>query len=150
MTDKNFDQTKKTFDQEEIDQTIPFMMGKFKRRGQPTQYNTAEDLENAVCNYFIYCKKNKLPANISSLCLYLGFSSRQALSNIINNRENKSIVAVAERAKLAIECAYEQRDGAMAIFCLKNMGWVDKQEVKQEMKLINPIRLCVDTEDLNI
>lgn len=98
--------------------------------GRPRAYKTPEALSVAVDEYF---QQEATSPTITGLALHLGFLSRQAL----NNYEGYSVEFhdVVKRAKLRVECSYEQglRKQACAgsIFALKNMGqpWTDKQEL---------------------
>jgi hypothetical protein len=59
----------------------------------------------------------------------MGFASRQSLYDYGNKEDYSYII---KRAKVVIEMSYEQmlltKASTGAIFALKNMGWVDKQE----------------------
>ena len=67
---------------------------------------------------------------ICGLAYYLGFASRQSLSDYEDKIEFTDII---KRARLRIEMNYEEslqdKSPAGSIFALKNMGWHDKTEV---------------------
>ena len=60
------------------------------------------------------------------MALYLGFESRQSISDYATRNEEFSYII--KRAKLCVENSYELSGTAFDIFALKNMGWTDKQE----------------------
>lgn len=74
----------------------------------------------------------------SGLALYLGFSSRDALTKFGRKKEYKELV---EKAKLVVERAYEERlhssNPTGAIFALKNFGWTDATEKNVNVN-VNP------------
>ena len=73
------------------------------------------------------------PATFTGLALFLGFNSLQGFEDCEDNDE---FAAALKRGRLCIESVYEkklhQQSPAGAIFALKNMGWNDKTEAKNE------------------
>lgn len=130
-------------------------MAKKKAVGRPPKYNTKEDIQEKIDDYFKKCEGEILkdsdgevvfdkyghpiiinikPPTITGLALALGFTSRQAL---LNYQAKKEFVDTITRAKTRVEQYAEERlfdkDGANgAKFSLANnfKGWNEKQEVK--------------------
>jgi hypothetical protein len=115
--------------------------------GRPPLYNTTEELENKIDEYFEKGVRTKTVVvgrgkdnyeveieipTITGLCLYLGFESRQSFYDMEKNNEFSYTI---KKARLRIENHYEEllQTGtpAAAIFALKNFNWTDKTEVEQ-------------------
>ncbi|MDU4890976.1 MAG: terminase small subunit [Clostridium sp.] len=120
--------------------------------GQPLKFESPEELQERIEEYFIWAKKNKRHITITDLAYYLG-TNRTTLLNYENSMENdwlKSVdddvkvryVNTIKRAKARIEAEYEQglfnkNSVVGTIFTLKNnYNWVDKQEIEQTNKTI--------------
>lgn len=98
--------------------------------GRPRLYQSPEDFDAKVDEYYHSCKATEEPITWTGLALYLGFSSRQSIDEY---QEYEGFSDSVKRAKLLVEWAYEKRvlgaNAAGPIFVLKNMGWSDKQEL---------------------
>lgn len=72
---------------------------------------------------------------ITGLCYYLGFESRQSFYKY---ELNEAFSYIIKKARLRIEQHYEESLQLEAptgsIFALKNMGWVDKNEIDHTSK----------------
>lgn len=104
--------------------------------GRPRKYETAEELEDAVFNYFKQFDEvdnledlRKKPT-VAGLALHLGFASRQSIYDYAEKGEFSYVI---KRALLALEDFHE---GALSgnnvtghVFWLKNHGWADKKEL---------------------
>ena len=79
---------------------------------------------------------------ITGMALFLGFCSRQSLYDYAKVKEYSYII---KRAQMVIEMSYEEmllsKNAGGSIFALKNMGWIDRQEIKQEVTEIAAIKL---------
>lgn len=106
--------------------------------GRPPYFATVADLEAKIQDYFDSCQPEMFgdqiiynPPTVTGLALYLGFAQRKSL---LDYKEREEFCNTIKRAISCVENAYEQRLSANnptgAIFALKNMGWVDKQEVE--------------------
>lgn len=97
--------------------------------GRPAHFNNAEELENQVVKYFESEDGFDHPT-VTGLALFLGFESRQSVYDYEKNGEYSYII---KRARLRVENGYEKalmsEKPTGAIFALKNMGWIEKQEV---------------------
>lgn len=104
--------------------------------GRPRLYKTPEQFDAKVYEYQQYCKENEEPVTWTGLALYLGFSSRQSISEY---EKYEGFSDSVKRAKLFVEWHYEMRvngnNAAGPIFVLKNMGWSDKQQIEHSEKV---------------
>ena len=126
--------------------------------GRPPEYATAEELQAKIVEYFdkgVLVKKKILKdgfeidvpyPTITGLTLYCGFESRQSFYDY---EKKPAFTYTIKKARLFIEKEYEQllQDGVTAaIFALKNMNWVDKQELdnphrfpdKMQVEFVDP------------
>ena len=138
--------------------------------GRPPMYNTAEEMQEIIDDYFEKCKGRVLtddeqgiirdkygipvfvdvrPPTITGLALALGFTSRQAL---LNYQAKEEFVDTIMRAKARVECYAEERlfdkDGANgAKFSLANNfeGWKEKKEI--EADVTNTVTINIELED---
>lgn len=98
--------------------------------GRPRLYQSPEDFDAKVNEYYQHCMAKDEPITWTGLALFLGFSSRQSIDEYANYDGFSDSV---KRAKLLVEWAYEKRacgnNATGPIFILKNLGWSDKQQV---------------------
>lgn len=98
--------------------------------GRPRKFQTPDDFDAKVDQYYHHCKESDEPVTWTGLALFLGFSSRQSIDEY---QKYDGFSDSVKRAKLLVEWAYEKRvlgnNAAGPIFVLKNMGWSDKQEL---------------------
>lgn len=96
-------------------------------------FETSIELQLAIDSYFAERIEAKESPTITGLCYHLGFESRQSFYDY---EERELFSYTIKRARLRIESRYEDRlfgnSNAGAIFALKNFGWTDKTEVKNE------------------
>jgi hypothetical protein len=101
--------------------------------GRPRLFDSAEDVQAIVDDYFANLKDGEIPA-MSGLALALGMST-ETLRRYGNQDE---FCATVKRARQKVEYAWEQaliRGGSGPIFWLKNnAGWKDKSEVDNTNK----------------
>ena len=118
-----------------------------KYRGRPAKYETVEDMQKLIVEYFNECEAEGKKPTVSGLGYVLGLSRKQLLEyeNYIDkenvfDRFDDSIKLgfrnTIKDAKRFIESCLEDKliNGTTTpiglIFALKNnYGWVDKQEV---------------------
>ncbi len=120
--------------------------------GRPPKFKNTYDLQKKIDEYFeggidtttkvIGNKKDgyqeiEVPClTLTGLALHLGFCSRQSLYDYEKKPEFSYSI---KRARTLIEREYEQLlvtgNPVGAIFALKNFGWKDKQEIKQDIDL---------------
>lgn len=116
--------------------------------GRPPHYNTPEELESKINEYFTNCPDKRMVKlrdseggeyidyvpcfTVCGLALYLGFVSRQSMYDY--DKRNDAFSYIIKKARCAIEKNYEMNlqnpQCAGSIFALKNMGWKDKQEIE--------------------
>lgn len=98
-----------------------------KKSGRPPKFETPEQLQKAIDNYFKSLTDEDKPT-ITGLCIHTGFASRQSFYDM---EKRDGFAYTIKKARLFIEHEYEQmlRSGNTvgAIFALKNFGWVDRQ-----------------------
>lgn len=94
--------------------------------GRKAHFETADELESSVIEYFNNCLENETKATITGLTLFLGFESRSSLDDYCKRSDEFSYII--KRARLCVENSYELSGTAFDIFALKNMGWRDKIE----------------------
>ncbi len=97
--------------------------------GRPPVFETAEEMQKLIDEYFILIKGEEGILTITGLCLHLGFESRQSFYDY----EKKPLFSyTVKRARMMIENAYEYRlagnNVTGAIFALKNLGWEDRSQ----------------------
>lgn len=97
--------------------------------GRPAHYETAEELQAKVDEYF--AKTDPDDYTITGLALFLGFCDRQSLYDY---EDRELFSCIVKQARLRVENGYEldlkkgKKQATGAIFALKNMGWRDKFE----------------------
>ena len=123
-----------------------------KYRGRPAKYESPEEMQKIIDEYFAECNKTKEVPTDTGLAYVLDVD-RKTLIRYENNREEhwlqqyddsvrQAFSRTIKRAKILIESGYEQalfQQGKTigAIFTLKNnYNYVDKQEVEQTNRTI--------------
>jgi len=140
-------------------------------QGRPRKYNTPEEMEQAIEQYFNDCQPTVLkdeegnvltdkkgtpiwqlnPPTITGLALALGFISRQSIYDY-ENRDEAGFSYIIKRARLRCENYVETTllRGEIApagpIFILKNYGWSDQIDVNQS----GEIKIVIDEVDRNL
>jgi len=113
------------------------------KTGRPAKFETVEDLETMIMGYFNSLEKKDnegviyyLPATVTGLALELGFCSKQSIYDYEKIEEFSYPI---RKARLMVENGYEKslfsKFSTGAIFGLKNMGWKDKSEVENTVKI---------------
>ena len=121
--------------------------------GRPAKFNTVEELDTVIQEYFDQCVSEPIkdnqgfaivtkqgqpvydlnPPTITGLALALGFESRQSIYDYESKPEFSYSI---KKARLTCEHFAEkygmtgQIPPAISIFILKNYGWRDKTEVE--------------------
>jgi hypothetical protein len=117
---------------------------KTEMAGQPPKYETPEQLEAKIKEYFLSFENELLKRpTLSGLALYLGFESRQSLVDNAERNPQFSYIIKAAVSQIAarMEAALEKSAGQVAgpVFWLKNHGWTDEQglNVKGSLSLVD-------------
>lgn len=100
--------------------------------GKKPMFKTPKELEIKCIEYFDYCTSNNEKPTITGLTLYVGFSHRASWNRYL---KKKAFVYIVKRSKLTVEHSYELCGTTFDIFALKNMGWKDKTEVDNKVKI---------------
>ena len=104
--------------------------------GRPRKYETVEEMEEVIEEYFDKCDESKRPYTVTGLAIALDMS-RQDLINYCDRTDenNQPFFDTIKRAKNRVENSVEEGllsgkyNATGAIFNLKNnYGWKDKQE----------------------
>jgi hypothetical protein len=120
-----------------------------KMAGRPRIYESAEELEEAIYNYFypkiefIQEREKILKPSVTGLALSLGFASKQSLYDY---EKDERFSYPIKRALSMIEQYHEERlsenSVTGSIFALKNMGWKDKTET--DMKIDGGVQIVFE------
>jgi len=94
--------------------------------GRPRKYNSPEEFEKKVIEYFDFVVANKMEISLNGLALYMGFYDKTGLKNYV---DYEGFLPPLKRALSCVELSYELdlrtfKFGG-AVFALKNMGWTD-------------------------
>ena len=73
--------------------------------GRPRLYDTPAQFNEAVGAYFLACQQHSEPLTLTGLCLFMGFSGRQALFNYATY---DGFLDAVTRARTLIEYGYEK------------------------------------------
>lgn len=119
----------------------------------PRKYPNATVLLEAINAWYLKCKKEEKPLSLTGLALGLGFSS---LNSLYNYEKNPVFADVIRYGRLLVENGYEEQlswnikgSPAGPIFALKNMGWTDRPELREEKPQGNmPWILAMSDKDL--
>lgn len=118
--------------------------------GRPRKYNTVEEMQETIDNYFMERDMKGLPYTVSGLALALDMTRE----TLLRYEENLEFSDTIKRAKQKIEEYVETRlfvsgIATGVIFNLKNnFGWKDKQEIEQSGGLSNTVN--VDFSHLSV
>lgn len=125
-------------------------MAEETKTGRPKKYNTVEEMEKIIEQYFEEHKREGLPYTVSGLALALDMTRE----TLLKYEENSEFSDTIKRAKQKIEEYVETRlfvsgIATGVIFNLKNnFGWKDKQEIEQSGGLSNTVN--VDFSHLSV
>ena len=115
--------------------------------GRPLKFQSVEELNNKIDDYFAKCKKDKDLPTITGLAVHLD-TNRQTLQNYKERPEFfDSIKRAVERCEKALtEGALRNKlNSAVSIFVMKNCyGYKDKQEQKIEGNMDLNVNVRID------
>lgn len=99
--------------------------------GRPVKYETPEEMQVIIDQYFKDCKENKEHPTVTGLALSLNMTRKGLID--YENKDNPEFGNTIKKAKAKVENYIEQRlyenNVTGCIFNLKNnFGWKDKTE----------------------
>jgi hypothetical protein len=101
------------------------------KTGKPPKYKNPEELKRKIIEYFEFCGENDEKLTITGLTLYVGFVHLDTLD--LYSGKGEDFADIIKRARLTVMNGYEKlalgTTPTGAIFCLKNMGWKDTQQI---------------------
>lgn len=124
---------------------------------RPRKYETVEELEEIIDEYFTKCDEENRPYTVTGLAIALDMSRQGLINYCARTDENdESFFDTIKRAKDKVESRVEEGllsgkyNATGAIFNLKNnYGWKDKQEVEQSGEVNNTITIKTSEEVKN-
>jgi len=111
-------------------------------------FDTKEELQQAVDQYFAECEEQEKPCTVTGLAAALK-TSRQTLINYQNREEYAEVINDAKRRieAFAEEQLFTGRALAGVIFSLKNnYGWTDRQQVEYSGPNGGPINVKAEPD----
>ena len=120
--------------------------------GRPRLFNTVEELEVKIQEFYDYCELKEVPLTFERLATFIGIDRR----TIYNYEQKDEFFPTIKRVRDKIQADIMERgmSGAInptfGIFCLKNYGYTDKQEITSTNTNVNKNidMSAVSTEDL--
>lgn len=120
--------------------------------GRPRLFNTVEELEQKIQEFYDYCELKEVPLTFERLATFIGVDRK----TIYNYSQKDEFFPSIKRVRDKIQADIMERgmSGAInptfGIFCLKNYGYTDKQEIESTNTNVNKnIDMSqVSTEDL--
>lgn len=104
-------------------------------RGRPRAFNSVEELESKINDYFEYCNKENKPYTMSGLAYYLDVDRR----TIVNYTKEEEFFPAIKKARDRVQMQLEENallnkgNPTFTIFNLKNnFDWKDKIETNTE------------------
>ncbi|WP_243299132.1 DNA-packaging protein [Bacillus litorisediminis] len=136
---------------------------------RPLKFESVEELQERIQNYFDYCDNNKevaitkdgdlvevpnpKPYTISGLAYYLGTTRRTLLDYEARGDEFSHTIRAA-KAKIEMfveESLWKPKIASGVIFNLKNnFGWIDKSELQQSGETTHNIKTDKDLSNLTV
>ena len=119
--------------------------------GAPRLYETAEELQDKIIEYFDYVINEGLPLTITGLTLYCGFSDRRSFYDYEKKPEFAHTI---KTARGVLENHYETKINTDAfptgaIFALKNFGWKAEEQIESNVKMKTEFYVGGDDDDNN-
>lgn len=104
-------------------------------RGRPRAFNSVEELESKINDYFEYCNKENKPYTMSGLAYYLDVDRK----TIVNYTKDEEYFPTIKKARDRVQMQLEENalmnisNSTFTIFNLKNnFDWKDKIETNTE------------------
>lgn len=120
--------------------------------GRPRLFNTVEELEQKIQEFYDYCELKEVPLTFERLAVFIGIDRK----TIYNYEQRDEFFPALKKVRERIHADIMEKgmSGAInptfGIFCLKNYGYTDKQEITSTNTNVNKnIDMSqVSTEDL--
>ena len=117
-----------------VEEYFIWVKGEYEERsGDRTITKKDGTIINETYTYWFTIRERETPS-VTGLAMFLGFESRQSMYDYEKKAEFSYSI---KKALLKVENTYEgglwQEKPTGAIFALKNMGWVDSKEIKQDV-----------------
>lgn len=104
-------------------------------RGRPRAFNSVEELESKINDYFEYCNKENKPYTMSGLAYYLDVDRK----TIVNYTKEEEYFPTIKKARDRVQMQLEENalmnisNSTFTIFNLKNnFDWKDRIETNTE------------------
>ena len=104
-------------------------------RGRPRAFNSVEELESKINDYFEYCNKENKPYTMSGLAYYLDVDRK----TIVNYTKDEEYFPTIKKARDRVQMQLEENalmnisNSTFTIFNLKNnFDWKDRIETNTE------------------
>ncbi len=104
-------------------------------RGRPRAFNSVEELESKIKDYFDYCNKENKPYTMSGLAYYLDVDRK----TIVNYTKDEEYFPTIKKARDRVQMQLEENalmnisNSTFTIFNLKNnFDWKDRIETNTE------------------
>jgi len=104
-------------------------------RGRPRAFNSVEELESKIKDYFEYCNKENKPYTMSGLAYYLDVDRK----TIVNYTKDEEYFPTIKKARDRVQMQLEENalmnisNSTFTIFNLKNnFDWKDRIETNTE------------------
>lgn len=104
-------------------------------RGRPRAFNSVEELESKINDYFEYCNKENKPYTMSGLAYYLDVDRK----TIVNYTKDEDYFPTIKKARDRVQMQLEENalmnisNSTFTIFNLKNnFDWKDRIETNTE------------------
>lgn len=104
-------------------------------RGRPRAFNSVEELESKINDYFEYCNKENKPYTMSGLAYYLDVDRKTIVNYTKEEEYFHTIKKARDRVQMQLEenALLNKGNPTFTIFNLKNnFDWKDKIETNTE------------------
>ena len=106
-----------------------------RKVGRPRSFNSVEEVEQRINDYFNYCEENEKPYTMSGLALYLDIDRK----TLVNYSKEEEYFPTIKKARDRVQSQLEENallgkgNAVFTIFNLKNnFGWKDQVEVEHK------------------
>lgn len=99
--------------------------------GRPRKFNSPEELQEKINEFYDYCEARELPLSFERLSTFIGIDRKTIYNYEKKDEYFHSIKEVRERimADLMEKGLNGSINSTFGIFCLKNYGYSDRQDI---------------------